>query len=182
MVDSEEVPKGLKQILGKRGLWIEKLKNYCKARDVSLTGSPDCCTLHRMAAQPDFKAQKSILYEALGKTRHTCDILPNFHCELAPIENYWGFAKTYTRTNCDYSISALRKTVPLSLEFVPIFSIRKFSKRAAHLTQAYAKDYSYKLTMFAHKKYRSHRQILEGKIEPKLKNKKLKIFETNCRL
>ena len=46
MVDSGGVPKGLKQILGERCLWIEKLKKDCKARDVSLTGSPDCCTKH----------------------------------------------------------------------------------------------------------------------------------------
>lgn len=160
MVNGEGVPKGLKQVLHERGLWIEKLPKDCKAK-FAVGLNPECCALHRLGSQPDFKAQKSILYEALAKTRHICDFLPKFHCELAPIENYWGHAKRYTRANCDYSIVALRKTVPESLDQVPVSSIRKYFRRAAHVMQAYAGGLSYKLAKYAHKKYKSHRRIPE---------------------
>jgi hypothetical protein len=95
MVNDEGIPKGLKQVLLERGLWIEKLPKDCKAKfEVDL--NPECCALHRLGGQSDFKAQKSILYEARAKTRHICDFLPKFHCEMAPIENFWGHAKRYS--------------------------------------------------------------------------------------
>ena len=74
-------------------------------------------------------------------------------------------AKRYTRANCDYSILALRSTVPRSLDQVPVPSIRKYFRRAAHVIQAYAGGCSYKLAQFAHKKYKSHRQIPEHAME-----------------
>ena len=141
-----------------RELWLEKLPESCTAK-LAVGLNPKCCALHRLAVQPDFKAQKSILNEAIDKRNHICDFLPKFHCELAPIENYWGYAKNYTRANCDYSIISLRKTVPLSLDAVPVPSIRKNFCRATHLMQAYTEGYSYKLAKYAHKKYKSHRRI-----------------------
>jgi len=165
MVDEHGIPKGLKQVLMERGLWVEKMPKDCKAK-FAVGLNPECCALHRLGAQSDFKAQKSILYEAIDKTCHICDFLPKFHCELAPIENYWGYAKKYTRATCDYSIISLRMTVPLSLDAVPVPSIRKYFRRATHLMQAYAKGYSYKLAEYAHKKYKSHRRIPDHKIGP----------------
>lgn len=164
MITTEGVPKGLKQVLLERGLWIDRLPKDCKAK-FAVGLNPDCCALHRLGGQPDFKAQKSILYEALAKTRHICDFLPKFHCELAPIENYWGHAKRYTRANCNYSILALRRTVPVSLDQVPVSSVRKYFRRATHLMQAYANGCSYKLAQYAHKKYKSHRRIPEQAME-----------------
>ena len=105
--------------------------------------------------------KKSILYEALEGTRHICEFLPKFHYELALVENFWGYAKTYTRANCDYSIHSLRTTAPEALDVVPVSSIRKYFRRAMHLMQAYAEGYSYKLVLYAHKKYTSHRRIPE---------------------
>lgn len=106
MVNYEGIPKGLKQVLLERGLWIEKLPKDCKAK-FAVGVNPECCALHCLGSQPHFKAQKSILYEAIAKTHHICNFLPKFHCELAPIKNFWGHAKRYTRANCDYSILAL---------------------------------------------------------------------------
>lgn len=160
----DNVPKGLKKILLERNLWVEKLPKHCGAK-FAVGMMPACCAIHRLGAQPDFRAQKSILYEAIGKTRHICDFLPKFHCELAPIENFWGYSKKYTRSNCDYSIVALRKTVPLSLDAVPVSSIRKYFRRATHLMQAYFKGCTYKLAEYAHKKYKSHRRILDHQLD-----------------
>ena len=177
MVDDEGIPKGLKKILSERNLWIEKLKMYCKGLPSPTEADPTCCAIHRMAAQPDFQAQKSILYEALENTRHVCEFLPKFHCELAPIENFWGFSKAYTRQHCDYSINTLRKTVPESLDAVPLSSIRKYFRRACHLMQAYNQGYSYKLAIYAHNKYKSHRRIPEGKMEEIMAEiRQIKIF------
>ena len=92
MIDDKGIPKGLalEQALFERGLWIEKLLKDCKAKFAVGLLTPECfCALHRLGGQPDFKAQKSILYEAIAKTRHICDFLPKFHCELAPIKNFW---------------------------------------------------------------------------------------------
>ena len=163
MVLEDGSPKGLRQVLTERNLWIDNLKKYCKGTPVP-RGDPTCCAIHRMAAQPDFKSQKSILYEALSKTRHICEFLPKFHCELAPIENFWGFTKSFTRQHCDYSIQSLRIAVPDALESVPLSSIRKYFRRAAHLIQAYSEGYSYKLALYAHNRYKSHRGIPEGRM------------------
>jgi hypothetical protein len=64
MINNKGIPKGLKQVLFERGLWIEKLPKDCKAK-FAVCLNPECCALHRLGGQPDsFKAQKSILYEA----------------------------------------------------------------------------------------------------------------------
>ena len=160
----DNVPKGLKKVLLERELWIEKLPKHCGAK-FAIESNPACCAIHRLGAQPDFRAQKSILYEAIDKTCHICDFLPKFHCELAPIENFWGYAKKHTRSNCDYSIIALRKTVPHSLDAVPLSSIRKYFRRATHLMQAYSKGCTYKLAEYAHTKYKSHRRILDHQLD-----------------
>ena len=160
----QNVPKGLKKILLERQLWKEKLPKQCGAK-FAIGANPACCAIHRLGAQPDFRAQKSILHEANGKTRHICGFLPKFYCELAPIENFWGYAKKHTRSNCDYSIVALRKAVPLALDAVPLLSMRKYFHRATHSMQAYSKGCTYKLAEYAHKKYTSHRQILDHQLE-----------------
>ena len=82
---------------------VRWIASECKLNPPTMP-TPTCCARHRLGAQPDFQNQKSILFEALEETRHLCDFLPKFHCELPPIENY-----------CDYSIHALRTTVSESL-------------------------------------------------------------------
>ena len=91
-------------------------------------------------------------------------VFSKFHCELAQIKNYWGFTKTYTQSHCDYSITALGKTVPESLDTVSLSFIRKYSRRAVHTLQAYVDGYSYKLAIYAYKKYKSRRHIPERKM------------------
>ena len=56
-------------------------------------------------------------------TDHLCDFLPKFHCELAPVECFWGYAKRNCRISCDYSIHGLRDAVPKYLSEVPLASI-----------------------------------------------------------
>jgi hypothetical protein len=160
------IPKGLKRILLESRLLIAKRPKQCGAK-FAIGANPACCAIHRLDAQPDFRAQKSILYKAIGKTFHStiCDFLPKFHCEFAPIENFWGRAKKHSQSNCDYSIVALNKAVPLALDTVPLSSMRKYFCRATHLLQAYSKRCTYKFAEYAHKKYKSQRQILDHQLD-----------------
>ena len=154
-------PKGLRVILQERGLWRDGLRLKCKNQQTS--GSCDmsssCCARHLMAAQADFYAQQSQLEETIRASGHECIFLPKYHCELNPIESYWGAAKRFTRANCDYSWAALQDCVPRSLEQVRLSSIRKYFRRCGHFIQSYSDGCDYKLTRFAHKKYKSHRRV-----------------------
>ena len=38
-----------------------------------------------------------------------------YHCELNPIERYWGAGKKYARRHCSYTIVGLRECVPIAL-------------------------------------------------------------------
>jgi transposase len=45
--------------------------------------------------QEDFKSEKPLLQIIIEGAGHKCYFLPKFHCELNPIEMYWGWAKTH---------------------------------------------------------------------------------------
>jgi hypothetical protein len=153
--------KGLRQVLKERALFENKMQLDC---GVSLDIGPKstllkCCARHCMATNPDFLEQKSVLEETIREAGFICLFLPKFHCELNPIESYWGAAKRFARANCDYSWDALIKCVPRSLESVSLTSIRKFFCRCSHLIQAYHHGFDMTLAKYAHKKYKSHRRI-----------------------
>ena len=162
-------PKGLKQVLEERGFDVEGLKRKCGNKEVDTTRGPmsTCCALHCMASQPDFRAQKSILEETILQAGHICLFLPKYHCELNPIESYWGASKRYARANCDYSFTGLEKCVPKSLESVSLSCIRKFFRRCTHFIEAYNAGCDYELAKFAHKKYKSHRRIPQSILQEK---------------
>jgi len=56
-----------------------------------------------MSQQPDFLAQKERLEEVIVAAGHQIIFYPKFHYELNYIENFWGAAKKFSRSNCDYS-------------------------------------------------------------------------------
>jgi hypothetical protein len=164
--------KGLKQVLMERGIDVTALGLRMKCPeeklDVAATdGIVTCCARHCMSSHPNFRAQKSLLEETISTAGHLCLFLPKYHCELSPIEAFWGAAKRYARSNCDYSFVGLRACVPKSLESVSLVSIRKFFRRCEHFVQSYHLGCDYELTKFAHKKYRSHRRIPESILQYK---------------
>ena len=55
--------------------------------------------------------------------------------------------------------------MPLSLDNVPLSSIRRYFRKTMHLMQAYREGCSYKLAMFAHKKHKTHRKISKQMID-----------------
>jgi len=121
-------PKGLKITLSERGVNVDGMRLQCKD-DINLNTTPGilhCCARHCMASHDDFRHQKSILEETIAGAGFLCFFYPKFHCELNPIESYWGAAKRYARSECDYSWNGLVECVPKSLANVQLVSIRKF--------------------------------------------------------
>ena len=53
----------------------------------------DCCMRKLLASQQDFKEEKPLIQIIIERAGHKCWFLPKFHCELNPIEMYWGWAK-----------------------------------------------------------------------------------------
>ncbi|KAF8587926.1 hypothetical protein K439DRAFT_1336608 [Ramaria rubella] len=75
-------PKGLRQVL--------------EERDVLQPGtSSTCCMRKCLSEQADFKAEKPLLQITIEAAGHRCYFLLKFHCELNPIEMYWGWTKTH---------------------------------------------------------------------------------------
>ena len=103
-----------------------------------------------------------MLEEVFEKTPHIYEFLPKFHCELNPIECYWGSLKVNTRANCDYSWKGLQQTVPASFSSVSLSSIRKWFRQCWHYMQAYKQGTTLKMAEYVHKHYKSHRRIPNG--------------------
>jgi len=53
-----------------------------------------CCMRKMLANQQDFKDEKPYVQLIIEAAGHKCWFLPKFHCELNPIEMYWGWVKT----------------------------------------------------------------------------------------
>ena len=162
LVSEDGKPKGIRNILNERGLWIKGLKLDCK-KEVELNSNLDykCCARHRLGSQPDFLGEVSMIETAIKKRNHLALFLPKFHCELNPIEMLWGASKRICRAECDYTFNGLCVTVAESLERIPLAQIRRYFRRCLHLIEAYHLGMPHKLAVFAHKKYRSHRRFPE---------------------
>ena len=78
-------PKGQKQFLMERGLWVPGLKLQSGATAKNHTGS--CCSKRIMYQQLDFQQSVSQLEELIRASGHVCLFLPQYHCELVPIEH-----------------------------------------------------------------------------------------------
>jgi hypothetical protein len=73
--------------------------NYPQTVDPSLTSCrpihsrTDCCMTRILSLQTDFASEKSQIEAVIEAAGHRCLFLPKFHCELNPIEMYWGWSK-----------------------------------------------------------------------------------------
>ena len=171
MVDPMGVPKGLKTVLQERGLWKRGLRVQCRKpgtekllKTCLLRGSQTCCARAIMASQPDFQAQKCRLQEEVERAGHLVLFYPKFHCELNPIEYFWGATKRYTRNNCLYSIKGLRQTIPDALDSVSPSLICKYLMKTERMMDAYREGMAYGTTEFTARMkhvYKSHRRMPE---------------------
>lgn len=172
-------PKGLRCVLQERGLYVHGLKPSCaRVRDHVEDGS--CCLTRLLSIQPDFQAQKSSLEETIEEAGHLCIFLPKFHCELNPIEFFWGLAKRYTRgiktyllnnldigsqliiyiiAKCTYNFTKLKDLVPEAFESIDVLTIRRWEHRMWRWIDAYKDGLNVTQANFAVKQYKSHRRI-----------------------
>src|ERR1700722_11962869 len=55
--------------------------------------SSTCCMRWVLSLQQDFIDEKPLLQIIIEEAGHKCYFLLKFHCELNPIEMYWGWVK-----------------------------------------------------------------------------------------
>jgi transposase len=166
MKDADGKSRGLRAILQERGLWRNGMRVQCYKSDGNI--DPAClghctkCARGIISQERDFREQKTELEEEIVSRGHLCIFLPKFHPETNPIEYYWGATKLFTRKNCGYSLSALRKTVPQALSSVPRTQILKYFKKVERICQIYASGERYGTEAFQQKAYKSHRRVFAG--------------------
>ena len=158
-------PKGMKQVLQERGLWVNGLLMKC--RDKCPVASVNCCAKRLLETQLDFQEQRSLVQEVIEAAGHLSIFLPKFHCELNFIEYFWGTIKKYLRDHCDYTFTTLQENLPRALESVAVETIRKWEHRMWRWLDAYddglaAREAQLHVQKFSSCKYKSHRQVPEG--------------------
>jgi len=158
-------PKGMKQVLQERDLWINGL--IMKCRDRCVVGSVNCCAKRLLEVEPDFREQCSLVQEVIEAAGHLCIFLPKFHCELNFIEYFWGAIKKYLRDHCDYTFTTLQENLPKALGSVVVETIRKWEHRTWRWLEAYgdglaAREAQLHVQKFSSRKYKSHRRVPEG--------------------
>jgi hypothetical protein len=156
-------PKGIKAVLTERGLYQAKLRGRCEKK----CEFNACCNKRILELQADFVGQKSLVQETIEAAGHLCLFLPKFHCELNPIEYFWGMVKKYLRDHCDYSFDGLKDNLPKALDSIPIQTIRRWEHRLFRWVDAYraglgSVEAQSQVKKFSSKKYKSHRRIPEN--------------------
>ena len=161
--------KGVKTILKERGCWPEKAPNLrCKVRcpppvayPVPISDTPTCCLARILSTHKDFFEQKSAIAMLIEEKGHKCIFIPKFHCELNPIEMYWGYSKARYRQVKKTSFDHAKKEVLIALDACTINTMRRFCNRSYRFTDAYRKGLSVKAAAWCVKKQKRHRVISE---------------------
>ena len=95
-----------------------------KERGIDVNGLNVDRMREKLSEFEDFSNQTTLLELAHTKG-HICLYLPQYHCELNPIERNWCHAKKVARQNVNGSIVRLREIVT-SLDAVSIEMMNKF--------------------------------------------------------
>jgi hypothetical protein len=119
----------------------------------------NCCMSKRLSCEQDFREEKPKLQQVIEELGHKCLFLPAFHCELNPIELYWGYVKKQFRDQCDGKFVTAKILATRLLNDVSVQVIRNFFRKIYRYQDAYSKGLNAKQAEFAVKKYRSHRKI-----------------------
>ncbi|KIK82077.1 hypothetical protein PAXRUDRAFT_77717, partial [Paxillus rubicundulus Ve08.2h10] len=90
-----------------------------------------------LSQQDDFINQVSVLETFINKAGHLCIFLPKFHCELNPIEMYWGWCKyQYHEVSKPNFVAAKQAAVEI-LDSCPVEVLRRFINRSFRFMSAY---------------------------------------------
>lgn len=87
--------------------------------------------------QDDFANQISVLETVIREAGHECIFLPKFHCELNPIEMYWGWAKYRYRQVDKNTFQQAKDAAIQALDSCPAEVIRRFINRSWRWMSAY---------------------------------------------
>jgi len=163
--DFPDQQKGIREVLMERELWMNKLRMQCKGGCMSSS----CCAKRILKLQPDFKAQRSLVQEAIEEAGHLCLFLPKFHCELNYIEFFWGAVKRWLHDNCDYTFQGLQENLLKAMKAVELDTIRKWEHQMYRWMDTYqgglsARDAQFKVKAFSSRKYTSHRRVPESNL------------------
>ncbi|KAF9456284.1 hypothetical protein BDZ94DRAFT_1178041, partial [Collybia nuda] len=88
-----------------------------------------------------------------------CFFLPNFHCELNPIEMVWGQAKRRFCKLSDGTFPRAKQLVPECLDYVKTSNICRYFRLCYRYLEAYRRGLNFQQVAYAVKKYKSHRRI-----------------------
>ena len=126
-------PKGMKQVLFERGLYVEGMteKGPKDGSNVALSMS------YVLSQCLDFKNQKSQLQIYIESMGHICEFLPKYHPELSALERVWGMAKRWLRRVCKYNYENLVKKVPIALLNTSMQTIGHFFRKSRDYQHAY---------------------------------------------
>ncbi|KAF7371742.1 hypothetical protein MVEN_00030700 [Mycena venus] len=161
MTTSTGVQKGLKTVLEERGFNVKGMKAKCKP--VCPFESENCCMARLLSQQDDFVNQVSLLEKLITEAGHECMFLPKFHCELNPIEMYWGWCKyRYREIPKDGPFEKSKQAALKCLDACPTEVIRRFVNRSWRFMDAYRKGLSGKAADWAVKTQKGHRSVSEG--------------------
>ncbi|KIO01803.1 hypothetical protein M404DRAFT_149155 [Pisolithus tinctorius Marx 270] len=128
-------PKGLQAVLEERGFDLTGLRSKCSP--VCPFESQQCCMARLLSQQDDFCNQTSMLEKLIEDAGHICLFLPKFHCELNPIEMYWGWSKYRYRQATKPNFAAAKEAATDILNSCPVEVIRRFINRSHRFLSAY---------------------------------------------
>jgi ribosomal protein S18 len=156
MTNSRGEAKGLESVLKERGYDVEKFKR-AKCKPVCPFESKGCCMARELSQQDDFMNQPSMLETLITEKGHLCLFLPKFHCELNPIEMYWGWCKYRYRQTSKKNFQEAKDQALEYLDACPTEVIRRFIQRSWRFMSAYRMGLTGKAAAWAVRKQKSHR-------------------------
>ncbi|KAF8593252.1 hypothetical protein BDV93DRAFT_460945 [Ceratobasidium sp. AG-I] len=151
--------KGMVELLKERGIDASKLNRECPAFKC-IPNRSRCCVRRILFDILDAQSPPAVLESLANSLGSKVIFLPKFHCELNPIEQVWGYAKSKYRTYPASSLTAdLRANVEKALGAVPNESISRFVQRSHRFVHAYAsgKDGT-QAAEWARKVFKRHRE------------------------
>ena len=164
IVNGQLVQEGVRAILQEGGLFTPNLRldcGVCKSKEAPtpLCLNKTCCASAILANQPDFSEQMEWLEEAVVRAGHQIIFYPAFHCELNFIEPVWSYSKSQLRRSCSYSFADLEANFPLTLNNIPLATIRRYYRSCSRFMDLYRRGLHGPLLDFIMKKYSSHRKV-----------------------
>ncbi|KIO12001.1 hypothetical protein M404DRAFT_125666 [Pisolithus tinctorius Marx 270] len=150
-------PRGLQSVLEERGFDVHGLRAKCAP--VCPFESTGCCMAWLLSQQDDFCNQISMLEQLIKDSGHECIFLPKFHCELNPIEMYWGWCKYRYRQATKVNFAAAKEAVLDVLDSCPLEVICRFINRSYRFMSAYRLGLSGRAAEWAVHKQKQHRQV-----------------------